>query len=366
MTIIQYLASPFWGGGEQFVYSLAKQLVERYHHTLIFICQPNTDKRVQERFRAIGQTITLKPTTKNGKFSFQTAYQLSQIIDKNNAHVLHVHEMKDYFVCAYAKILCHKNLRLIGTVHIIRPAKNKSSWRWAYRQFDKITFVSNLAKDTFLFSLKNTKNNISTQVIHNSIASSSVLSSSTDIYSRYRVTPKDVIILYHGRVCAEKGILQLLPHLRDLMHLPIQIFIAGFGNETDIDYIQRLSAEVPFKGKVHYIGFQYDMSPFLVHADIGLVPSIVPEAGGPLALLEHLQAGNPVISSDNGSQPEYITHGEEGFLCKPMDYAHWKDYIQQLVEDDALRAEMAIKARQRFQKAFSYTLLLNKIVALYE
>ena len=74
MTIIQYLASPFWGGGEQFVYSLAKQLVERYHHTLIFICQPNTDKRMQERFRAIGQTITLKPTTKNGKFSFQTAY----------------------------------------------------------------------------------------------------------------------------------------------------------------------------------------------------------------------------------------------------------------------------------------------------
>ena len=366
MTIIQYIASPFWGGGEKFVYSLAKQLVEQYHHTLIFICQPNTDKRMQERFQAIGQTITLKPTTKNGKFSFQTAYQLSQIINKNRAHVLHVHEMKDYFVCAYAKILCHQNIRLIATVHIIRPAKNKISWRWVYRQFDKITFVSNLAKETFLSSLGNSQNYISTRVIHNSIASNSVSSSDIDVYSQYGVTPKDVIILYHGRVCSEKGILQLLPHLRDLMHLPIHIFIAGFGNETDIDYIQNLSVKVPFKGKIHYIGFQYDMSPFVAHADIGLVPSIVPEAGGPLALLEHLQAGNAVITSDNGSQPEYITHGEEGFLCKPMDYTQWKNYIQRLVEDDALRAEMAVKAQQRFQKEFTYTLFLNKIIALYE
>lgn len=170
MTVIQYIASPFWGGGEQYVYTLSQQLILRYHYRIVFICQPHSNPELIQRFAALGRVYTLHPRTKNAKFSLLESIRLAHIVRIERATVLHIHEPKEYFLAIYAKLLCFKRLRIVATRHLVEPAKTKLSWLWAYKQIDYLLLVSQLVADIYLSSKRVYRAFPRTFVLRNSIS----------------------------------------------------------------------------------------------------------------------------------------------------------------------------------------------------
>ena len=368
MTIIHYIASPFWGGGEQYIYTLAQQLIAVYHYRIIFVCQPGTSQQMCDKFATLGPIYLLKPSTRNGKFSFMTAMRLANIARKEHASILHIHELKEIFIGVYAKIFCRGHLRLIATRHIVGPAKSKITWLWAYRHIDTMIFVSQLVANTFLCQPSVKRALPRTHVIHNSVAHHDDTDHTPiDIRRQYQLPSHAKIVCFHGRICAEKGIMQLLPELSSTMErIPLYILIAGAISDTDRAAWELLMQTLPFKDKIIFVGFRTDILRLIGQCDIGIVPSVVAEAGGPLALLEYMLIGCAIIASDNGSEPEYLRRGIDGILCPPTDYEAWRKAIGYLATNDKERATFTKNAQHHFQETFSYPIFLQKIHNLYE
>jgi glycosyltransferase involved in cell wall biosynthesis len=75
------------------------------------------------------------------------------------------------------------------------------------------------------------------------------------------------------------------------------------------------------------------------HAAIGIVPSLVPEGFGRVAV-ECLAAGTPCVVSALGGLLDVVTDGVEGLHVRPGDAAALARAIRRLLEDEALRLRL--------------------------
>jgi glycosyltransferase involved in cell wall biosynthesis len=73
-----------------------------------------------------------------------------------------------------------------------------------------------------------------------------------------------------------------------------------------------------------------------------LRPHVFNQSKSHIKALEYAALGIPCIASDTGPYPDFIRHGETGFLVKQPH--EWAKYLRELL-DPALRADMSAKAR---------------------
>ena len=80
-----------------------------------------------------------------------------------------------------------------------------------------------------------------------------------------------------------------------------------------------------------------------------------PWEGVPIAVLEAMACGVPVIATEVGAMGEIITHRENGFLVKRDDtmLEQMELYLDQLLEDEALRSTITQQALERLKNQFS-------------
>ncbi|MGV3723057.1 MAG: glycosyltransferase family 4 protein, partial [Actinomycetota bacterium] len=83
----------------------------------------------------------------------------------------------------------------------------------------------------------------------------------------------------------------------------------------------------------------------------------------PLAVMEALAAGLPVITTRVAALPEAVAHGESGWVVQPDDPAAMADAIASLAEDPVRRAQFGKAAREtalaRFDAAVNYRRLVE-------
>lgn len=365
MTIVQYVAAPFWGGGEQYIYNIAKSLITEYGVQFVFVCHENSEEELLLRFQQLGTVYKINPQTKNGKFSFLSAIKLAHIVRKHQAHIVHVHNNHNYFVAVYAKVFLLGKLKIIATQHLVAQAKNKVSWLFAYRLIDKFIFVSQIVQEHYL-SQERVKRNCR----HFTVIRSSVNVNECDdngcinLRKTYSIPDNYKIILFHGRICAEKGIIQLIKTFDKLKELPFYVVLAGEVFKSDAMYYETELARSSIKDRILNIGFCKNIFPLIRQADFGIIPSIVPEAGS-LSLIENIAMGKAVIASNNGSQKEFLIDGVSGLLCEPNNEEQWINAMRKLLIDDSFCAKIGENAKKSFDEQFNFKSFAKKIYELY-
>jgi glycosyltransferase involved in cell wall biosynthesis len=117
---------------------------------------------------------------------------------------------------------------------------------------------------------------------------------------------------------------------------------------------------------VHYVGERHgdDKSEFLRRADVFIQPSH--HEGMPLAMLEAMSHGLPVIATKVGAIPEMITHGVHGLLVAPHRPEQLAEAIAVLVGDGDLRERMSQAARALVETRFSLRRWRADLARLYE
>ncbi len=85
----------------------------------------------------------------------------------------------------------------------------------------------------------------------------------------------------------------------------------------------------------------------------------------PLAVMEALTSGLPVITTTVGALPEAVTHGETGWVVPPDDPSALADALQILSQDAALRGRLSAQAAavgsERFDAATNYGRLIQAV-----
>jgi len=83
----------------------------------------------------------------------------------------------------------------------------------------------------------------------------------------------------------------------------------------------------------------------------------------PLAVMEALAAGLPVVTTRVAALPEAVTHGETGLLISPDDAAGMAEAIAVLAEDPGLRARLGAAARAAALSDFDAATNYRKLVS---
>ena len=168
--------------------------------------------------------------------------------------------------------------------------------------------------------------------------------------------PDGIKVLFAGNLTLRKGA-DLLPDIADRILPGITIrYTTGLRSGMSI---------VPHKA-LECIGVvpHRKMPDIYRSMDLLLMPTV--REGLPLAVLEAMACGLPVVASDCSSLPELIDHGKGGFLCPVGDVAAFAEKVNLLAESPALRREMGEYNRARVERMFTLDRMASEYEALFE
>ncbi len=87
--------------------------------------------------------------------------------------------------------------------------------------------------------------------------------------------------------------------------------------------------------------------------------------GIPVALMEAMASGVPVVASRLSGIPELVRDEETGLLVEPGDPQALAAALARLLDDDRLAAELALRARELVERSFSLTREAQKLGDLF-
>ncbi len=100
-------------------------------------------------------------------------------------------------------------------------------------------------------------------------------------------------------------------------------------------------------------------------ADVIAVPSIYVDPF-PTVNLEAMAAGKPVIATCFGGSLEVVLDGETGFIVNPLRVEAFAGALLRLLTDDALRASMGQRGRERIRARFSLARQVERMLEIYQ
>lgn len=173
------------------------------------------------------------------------------------------------------------------------------------------------------------------------------------------------IILSLGRLGERKGtydILAAIPLV--LKKFPNAEF--WLGGDGEIDKVQSILSDKSWIDRVRILGWvsAQEKERVLQEATIFLLPSY--NEGLPLAILEAMAYGLPVISTPVGGIPEAVLDNETGFLVQPGNSGDIAEKIELLLSNSELCQKVGFNARRYVMEKFEVNVILQQLVSIYE
>lgn len=172
-------------------------------------------------------------------------------------------------------------------------------------------------------------------------------------------------ILTMGRLSKLKGtydILQAAP--RVIARKPdVEFWLAGVG---DIDAVKKIISRHAWGKNIRLLGWIEGQAKqaYLAQANIFLLPSY--HEGTPIAILEAMAYGLPIISTPVGGIPSLITDGETGFLITPGDVDVMVEKLLILLDDKSLCRKIGAAGQELIRKNFDIDHNLQRLYSFYD
>ncbi|MDR7521398.1 MAG: glycosyltransferase [Armatimonadota bacterium] len=164
-----------------------------------------------------------------------------------------------------------------------------------------------------------------------------------------------------GRLTEQKDPVTLLEAWRRVP-APHRLVLVGEGPLRPS--LEALARQDGLAGRVAMLGARDDVPAILAGADLFVLASRW--EGLPLAVLEAMMSGLPVVATAVDGLPEAVVPGETGFLVPPQDPEALAGAVGRLVADAELRRRMGAAGRRRALRHFTEARMLAETGALYD
>ena len=144
-------------------------------------------------------------------------------------------------------------------------------------------------------------------------------------------------------------------------HPRLRVLIAGDGPERG--RLEALVRERGLEETVTLLGLRRDVPDLLAALDVAVVSSDF--EGTPLAVLEYMDAGLPVVSTRVGGLPDLIGHGRHGLLVEPGDPGALAAAVGALLRNPERARELGAAGRERRRSEFSIDRTVRTLEDLY-
>jgi len=173
----------------------------------------------------------------------------------------------------------------------------------------------------------------------------------------------DVLALTVANVRSEKGYDVLLAAARQAAAAGDPVTFVAVGRGPLEAELVAASTEPAMDGRFHFLGRRTDTAHLMLGADLFVLPSH--QEGLPVALMEAMTAGLPVVATTVGGVPDVVTDEVEGLLVAPGRPDLLAAAVGRMARDPALRARLAAASRAR-SAIFDVASAAGAIEAVYD
>ncbi|MDQ7849471.1 MAG: glycosyltransferase family 4 protein [Armatimonadota bacterium] len=349
-----------WGGAQRYVEQIA--LAARNVFKVTVVC--GRGGALPARLAVHGISAIKLPDL--GRFpspwgDTRALVQLVRILRQGRFNLLHANSTKAGLMVRAAAALVARDTPVVFTAHGWAftegrpdPIRKVLAYleRWAAARTSAIICVSEY--DRALAARLAVADLSRMRVIYNGVDPSSF-----DRLPRKSPHNGRLLIVMVGRLRAPKDPFTLVEAVR--LVPGAELVIVGGGPMR-----RRVEALARRKGlgeRVRVLGFREDVTRLLADADVFALPTYW--EGMPLAVIEAMMAGLPVIASRVGGIPEAVQDGVTGLLVPPRR----ADLLAQALEtlrDPELRSRMGEEARRVARERFTVSRMTQETLAVYE
>lgn len=286
---------------------------------------------------------------------FRHLYALYNVVRRWDAGIIHSNEYKSNIYALILKSITPR-VKTVTTLHGWVGNTRRGQWycridRKATSFFDRVIAVSS---------------SLASQIQPNRSQEIIVIPNGIDInyWKPVHGTGPDVpTIGFVGRISHEKG-WDLFVRSAALIHqsYPCARFkVAGHG--PDLPAMKSLADTLGLSSCMEFCGAIDEMRQFYGSLTLLLAPSR--SEGLPIAQLEAMATGVPVVATRVGGVAGLIQHGLNGLLCEPDNITEISLQTTQLLNDQEKQKNLSETARRMVQERYSNETMVEKLQNVY-
>lgn len=358
MRVLHLISSGGMYGAEAVILSLSAAInATEEHRVLLGVFSNSAQPNLELRDAAISAGIETHTIECRGQLDLGVPSRLHQLAQLTRADVVHTH---GYKANIYARWAFRKSrVPLVATCHNwIDNDLTLRAYGWldrtSLRSFERVVAVSEGVRARLLASGVGPER---VRIIRNGIALPPRASQAA-VEDRQPLTVGLV-----GRLSPEKGVDTFIRAAAQVLRKSqgTQFVIVGEGPERAS--LQSLIDELGVGGNVRLLGRRDDMAAVYPLLDVQVLSSRT--EGLPMALLEGMANGLPVVATRVGEIPAVVRDGDTGLLVQPDGDSEIAAAISELLEHPARRYTMGANARQRIAAEFSASQMADHYLDVY-
>jgi glycosyltransferase involved in cell wall biosynthesis len=275
-------------------------------------------------------------------------WRLRQLLKRGRYDIVHVHSP---FVAGIARLVAltvRPRPRLMSTEH-----NSWAMYRWPTRILNRITFGLDdahvMVSNQVLRSVpERQRTNCEVIVYGVKTAQIADISATRDVVrAELGIAPNQVVVCTIANLRREKGYPDLLAAAASVIARNDDVLFLAVGQGPLEAEIRARHHELGLGDRFQLLGYRSDAVRILAASDIFALASLF--EGFPIAVMEALAAGLPVVATDAGGVPDVIVDGVEGRVLPRQDPQLLADALLELVENHELRAKMSQAAADKGQ-----------------
>lgn len=355
MKIVHLISSSGLFGAEKVMLKLAVASKQEGHEPWVVAI----DNRHNPHLEVIREARLLGLEThfivSRGRFDFEAARNLADFVREKKIEIVHSHNYKADLLAFLASRKVR--VRLVATLHgyIGRGWKLKvyeAFDRWLMRFFNKVILVDSSLRRWF------EEGPVSCIVINNGIDTQEFKPLARDAKN------EELVIGTVGRLSAEKGYDYLLKAFAEISKACPGARLLFVGDGPLGEKFKTQSSELKIEDRVEFAGFQSDVKPFYEKMDIFCSSSLIEHF--PVAVLEAMACGKPIVATDVGGTRGLIKNRETGLLIKRASVRQLRDGLLELAKDAILRKSLGENARVFVEQKCSVYRMVNSYIEVYK
>lgn len=171
----------------------------------------------------------------------------------------------------------------------------------------------------------------------------------------------EFVILTVAEYIKRKNYDTMLKTIAELKDLNIKFEVCGTGRDKEL--IESQIKELGIADKVNLLGYRKDINNMMKSADIFFLPSH--QEGLTLSIIESMNFGLPVVTSNVRGNQDLVDDGISGFVCEQNDYQAFATKIRELIDNKELLQSMS-KASKEKAKHYDLANVQKELKSIYE
>jgi len=361
MKILHIISSGGMYGAEAVILNMSRVLNEGAHHSTLGVFANTSNSNLQLHENAAKEGIESSLISCKGQIDWNVVANIRALSARTGADVVHAHGYKADIYVYFA--LRRLGIPLVSTCHTwydndLMVSLYGTADRFVLRKYARI--VSSEVKERLL---KAGVRDAKIRLVQNGIDLRPFDAASPSLRGDAR-SERMLIVGLVGRLSKEKGIdIFLRAAARVLANFPNTRFVV-VGDGPDKDALQALSDELNIRDSVSLLGRRDDMPS--VYASLDVMVSSSRQEGLPIAVLEGMASGLPLVATAVGEVPSVVLDGRTGVLLPAEDVGLLARGIESLLGDASKRNRFGAAGRKLIEEQFSAERMTADYLRVYE